>query len=96
MVKPLPLVKDGDLVALVQNMIQVRGRDTVWVTEVKGHATDDDVEHGRVRPDGQVGNAEADAAADLGGRHQFELLVDARRKLALARTCWYPIMLQFQ
>ena len=28
MAKPLPLVKDGDLVALVQHMIQVRGWDT--------------------------------------------------------------------
>ena len=47
--KPLPLVKDGDLVALVQYMIRTRGRDTVRVTKVKGHAKDDDVQHGRVR-----------------------------------------------
>ena len=47
--KPLPLVKDGDLVALVQYMIRTRGRETVRVTEVKGHAKDDDVQHGRVR-----------------------------------------------
>ena len=47
--KPLPLVKDGDLVALVQYMIRTRGRDTVRVTKVKGHAKDDDVQHGHVR-----------------------------------------------
>ena len=35
--KPLPLVKDGDLVALVQYMIRTRGRDTVRITKVKGH-----------------------------------------------------------
>ena len=34
------------------------------VTKVKGHASDDDVEHGRVRLADKVGNAEADAAAD--------------------------------
>ena len=33
----LPLVKDGDLIALVQYMIRTRGRDTVRVTKVKGH-----------------------------------------------------------
>ena len=63
--KPLPSVKDGDLVALVQYMIQAWGRDTVRVTKVKGHATDDDVEHGRVRLADKVGNAEADAAVDV-------------------------------
>ena len=30
--KPLPLVKDGDLIALVQYMIRTRGRETVRVT----------------------------------------------------------------
>ena len=40
----------------------------------------------------QHGNAEADAAADLGRRHQSEALVDARRRLLQARCHWYPIM----
>ena len=38
-------------------------------------------------------NAEADAAADLGRRHQSEILIDARRRLLKARSHWYPIML---
>ena len=74
--KPLPLVKDGDLVALVQYMIRTRGRDTVRVTKVKGHAKDGDVQHGRVRLTDQLGNIEADIAADLGRRHQSEVLID--------------------
>ena len=45
--KPLPWVKDVDLVALAQYMIRTRGRETVRVTKVKGHATDADVEQGR-------------------------------------------------
>ena len=94
LVKPLPLVKDGDLVALVQYMIQARGRDTFRVTKVKGHATYEDVEHGRVRLADKVGNADADAAADLGRRHQSEVLIDARRRLLKVRSHWYPIMLQ--
>ena len=91
--KPLPLVKDGDLVALVQHMIRTRGRETVRVTNVKGHARDDDVEHGHVRLIDQQGNVEADIAADLGRRHQSEILIDARRRLLKARSHWYPIML---
>ena len=46
--KPLPLVKDGDLVALVQNMFRTRGRKTVRVTKVKGHAEDFDVHQGSI------------------------------------------------
>ena len=53
MVKPLPLVEDGDLVALVQYMICTRGRETVRVTKVKGHAEDIGVQEGRVRLEDQ-------------------------------------------
>ena len=75
------MVKDGHLVALVQYMIRTRGRETVRVTKVKGHAEEKDVQQGRVRLEDQVGNAEADTAADLGRRHQSEVLIDARRRL---------------
>ena len=73
--KPLPLVKDGDLIALVHHMIRTRGRETVRVTKVKGHAEDDDVQQGWVRLIDQQGNVEADIAADLGRRHQSEMLL---------------------
>ena len=92
MVKLLPFVKDGDLVALVHYMIRTRGRDTVRVTEVKGHAEDSHVQQGRVQLEDQLGNAEADTAADLGRRHQPEALLDARRKLLKVRTYWYHIV----
>ena len=83
------MVKDGDLVALVQYMIHTRGRETVRVTEVKGHAEDSDVQQGRVRLEGQLGIAEADATADLGRRHQSEVLINARRRLLKVRSHWY-------
>ena len=57
-------------------MIRTRGRDTIRVTEVKGHAENVDVQHGLVRLEDHVGNAQADTAADLGCRHQSEVLVD--------------------
>ena len=91
--KPLPLVKDGDLLALVQYVIRIRGGETVRVTKVEGHAEDVDVQQGRVRLLDQQGNSEADTAADLGRRHQSEVLIDARRKLLGARSHWYPVML---
>ena len=93
LVRPLPLVKDGDLIALAQHMIRTRGRDTVRVTKVKRHAEDADVQQGRVRLVDQQGNAEAETAADLGRRHQSEALIDARRRLLKVRGYWYPIML---
>ena len=87
--KPLPSVKDGDLIALVQYMIPTRGREKVRVTQVFGHAEDVDVQRGRVRLVDQQGNAEA---ADLGRRHQSEVLINAGRRLLKARSHWYPIM----
>ncbi len=93
LIRPLPLVKDGDLIALPRCMIRTRGRETVRVTKVKGHAEDVDVQQGRVRLEDQLGVTEADAAADLGRRHQSEILIDARRRLLQARSYWFPTML---
>ena len=80
------------MIALARYMIRTRGRDTVRVSKVKGHAEDVDVQQGRVRLVDQHGNAEADAAADMGRRHQTEVLIDAWRRLLKARSHWYPIM----
>ena len=80
--KPLPSVKDGDLIALARCMIRARGRETVRVTKVKGHAEDVDVQQGRVRSVDQQGNAEADAAADLARRHQSEILFQCLTQVA--------------
>ena len=38
---PLELVTDGDLLILIHRMIDLRGRGTVRVTKVKGHAGED-------------------------------------------------------
>ena len=93
--KPLLLVKDGDIVAIAQCMIRARRQDTVRVTKVEGHATEADVQQGRVRDEDGLGGAESDAA-DLGGRHQPELVMDSRRALLGARNQWYPIMLRLR
>ena len=82
------------MVARARYTIRIRGRETVRVTKVNGHATDADVGQGRVRLVDQIGNAEADTAADLGRRHQSELIMDARRCLLKVRNHWYPFMQQ--
>ena len=89
---PLPLIPDGDLVAIVQHMLIDRGFGTVRVTKGEGHATEFDVEQERVGAEDGFGNHEADAAADLGRRSQSQRLIDARRDLFTARDLWYPIV----
>ena len=37
--RPDEVVKDGDLVLLIGMILQMRGRDTVRISKVKGHAT---------------------------------------------------------
>ena len=46
---PLPLIKDGDLLAIIHSMLCLRMSDTVKVSKVKGHATPAMVASGDVR-----------------------------------------------
>ena len=75
------------LIAVVQH--QVWGVDTVWVTKVEGHASEADVEQGRAREEDRLGNAEADTAADLGRRHQPEVVTDVRRCGNIGTPCFF-------
>ena len=59
---PLELVKDGDLLLLLERMLHRRGLDTARITEVKGHADEGMVLDGRVREQDRVGNNAADEA----------------------------------
>ena len=90
---PLPLMKDGDLLATIHSMLSLRGFDTVKVSKVKGHATRAMVDSGDVRLEDLVGNNGADAAADLGRLRQQDAVITARRDLLRVRRFWYPIIL---
>ena len=62
----LPLIKDGDLIALARYMIRHPGSERRYGSlRLRGMLRMSDVQHGRVRLEDQLGNAEADAAADL-------------------------------
>ena len=64
------------------------------VTKVKGHSTDEDVEQGQAGAEDKYRNAQADAATEVGRKHQFEVVMYARRVLVNARGHWYPFMMQ--
>ena len=89
---PLPLVKDGDLLATIHSMLSLLGFDTVQVSKVKGHATRAMVDNGDVRLEDLVGNNGADAAPDLGRLRQQDDVISARRDLLRVRRFWYPII----
>ena len=62
---PLPLVKNGDLIAIVRHMILATHPEVVGITEVKERATEADVEQGGVLAEDKFGSAEADTARRL-------------------------------
>ena len=90
---PFELVKDGDLLLLIDRMLQQRGLDTVCISEAKGHANDDMVLHGQVRREDKWGNDAADEAADFGRWRVSPALIDARRNLSGVCRLWYPVIL---
>ena len=90
---PLEFVTDGHLLVLIRRMLDLRGRDTVRVTKVKGHADEGMVSDGRVRELDRLGNNAADEAADFGRRRVGPAVIDARRNLSGVCGRWYPVLL---
>ena len=91
--RPLHLVKDGDLLQYISDILCIRGASTVQECKVKGHATNDMVTSGRVRRADLEGNNSADEAADLGRRREK---VATARGICLQACCtWYPLMMHF-
>ena len=90
---PFELVKDGDLLLLIDRMLRLRGPDTVRISKVKGHADDAMVLHGLVRESDRIGNCAADDAADFGRRRVSNAVIDARRNLSGVCGRWYPVLL---
>ena len=58
--------RDGDLWQLFEKLVKQRGPETVKITKVKGHATEEMVEQGKVEAEDKAGNDMADQAADQG------------------------------
>ena len=92
---PLELVKDGDLLLLIERMLHLRGLDTVGTTKVKGHADVCMALDGRVRELDRLGNDAADEAADFGRWRVSNAVIDARRSLSGVCGRCYPVILNF-
>ena len=90
---PLELVVDGDLLILIRRMLDLRGRDTVRLTKVKGHADEGMVFDGRVRELDRLGNNAADKAAGFGCRRVGPAVIDSSRNLSGVCGRWYPVLL---
>ena len=90
---PLELVTDGNLLFLLRRKIDLRGRDTVRVTKVKGHADEGMVSDGRVRELDRLGDNASDEAADFGRRIVGLAVIDARRNLSGVCGRCYPVLL---
>ena len=63
-------------------MLHLRGRETVRISKVEGHADEGMVLDCRVREDDRFGNEAADEAADFGRRRVGNAVIDARRNLS--------------
>ena len=90
--QPFQVVPDGDLLCLIHRMLLLRGLDTVKVTKVKGHASEDMVVDGRVRDLDRLVNRAAGEAADFGRRRVPVRVTDARRNLVGVCSRWYPVV----
>ena len=90
---PFELLKDGDLLLLIDRMLRLRGPDTVRISKVKGHADEAMVLNGQVREVDRLGNNAADEAADFGRRRVGNTVIDARRNLSGVCSRWYPVLL---
>ena len=89
--RPAELVEDGDL--LINRMLEMRGRNTVRVSKVKGHADEGMVREGRVRELDRIGHNAADEVADFGRRRVDFPVIDARRDFDGVCGRWYPLIL---
>ena len=60
------LMKDGDLWENFADIVKQRGPHSVWITKVKGHATQEIVDEGKVEEEEKKGNDDSDKAAGMG------------------------------
>ena len=91
---PAELLKDGDLIMLIDRILGQKGRDTVRVTKVERHADEEMVLVGQVRELDRLGNNAAGEAANFGRQRVDPAVVDARRNLSGVCRRWYLIILE--
>ena len=81
--KPWGTKGDGDLWEVFHSFVKAKGHWAVAVSKVKGHATDDMVAQGRVKPEEKEGNDMADKVADEGIAAHGKAVVCVARRFTL-------------
>ena len=64
--RPWGMQPDGDMWAILDEIINVRGKHATKGTKIKGHATDEDVRKGLTTPSDKQGNDSADKMVHRG------------------------------
>ena len=72
--KPWAMIKNGDLWQQFEGAVAARGRSTMTVTWVKGHATKVHIDKGITTAAHKLGNDEADALAEQGVKLKNDIL----------------------
>ena len=86
----MPLIKDGDLLLLIKDMLDKRGLQSTRITQVKGHPDDELVRIGAVEQVNKYVNDQADSAADLGRRYVLSLTM--MTKVVLHLIQWFGLL----
>ena len=90
---PFELVKDGDLLWLIERECFTSEDWTRFRLQRLRHADEGTVLDGRVREVDRLGNDAADEAADFCRRRFGNAVIDARRNLSGVCSRWYPVVL---
>ncbi len=75
--KPWGSHKDGDLWQMFYEFAQAKGEQSIKLSKVQGHATDQQVSSGKVKKEDKLGNDKADEAAKKGIGLHGEVVVKA-------------------
>ena len=89
-------MKDGDLWQVFADLMKQRGSQSVWITKVKGPATKEMVEEGKVELDEKRGNDGADKAADMGAKDSQEKVHRFGEMSCLRHKCYRTLMCRIQ
>ena len=88
--------KDGDLWELFAKLIRQRGPSSAIITKVKGHATEEMVQQGKVKQEEKRGNDWADAAADEGATKSQGRLQCFGELYSWRHMCYRKLMARMQ
>ena len=88
--------KDGDLWEVFAKLVRQRGPKSAKITKVKGHATEEMVQQGKVKAEEKRGNDHVDEAADAGATKSQGRLKIFGELYSRRHECYRKLMAQVQ